>query len=72
MTRKEFDAIFEQCKKEHLPADPAELQKKLNQFADKDGKISGQAMAVFLFIETMQYTNDMLYSVLSKVLDVTD
>ena len=72
MTRAEFDAIFEKCKKQHLPTNQAEIQKKLNQFADQDGKVSAQALAIFAFIETVQYTNDMLYSVLSEALDLQD
>ena len=54
------------------PTNREDIQKRLGQFADKDGKISGQAMAVFTFIETVQYTNDMLYAVLSEALGVTD
>ena len=71
MTRAEFDAIFEKCKKKYL-GDEAEIQKKLSTFADKDGKVSAQALAIFSFIETVQYTNDMLYAVLSEALDVED
>ncbi len=72
MTRAEFDAIFERCKKKYLPNNQADIQKKLNQFADQNGKISAQALAVFSFIETVQYTNDMLYAVLSEALEVED
>ena len=72
MTRQEFDAIFEKNKQKFLPTNQEDTQKRLGQFADKDGKISGQAMAVFTFIETVQYTNDMLYAVLSEALGVTD
>ena len=72
MTRAEFDAIFEKCKKKYLPTNQAEIQKKLSTFADKDGKVSAQALAIFSFIETVQYTNDMLYAVLSEALDVED
>lgn len=72
MTRAEFDAIFEKCKKKYLPTNQAEIQKRLSTFADKDGKVSAQALAIFSFIETVQYTNDMLYAVLSEALDVED
>ena len=34
MTRAEFDAIFEKCKKKYLPTNQAEIQKKLSTFAD--------------------------------------
>ena len=72
MARKEFDAIFEKCKQKHLPTNQVEIQRKLNQFADQDGKVSAQALAIFSFIESVQYTNDMLYAVLSKALEVED
>ena len=72
MTRTEFDAMFEKYKQKYLPTNQEDIQKRLSQFADQDGKISGQALAVFTFIETVQYTNDMLYSVLSEALDVKD
>ena len=39
MTRAEFDAIFEKCKKKYLPTNQAEIQKKRSTFADKDGKV---------------------------------
>ena len=70
MTRAEFDAIFEKCRKKYLPANQVEIQRKLSQFADQDGKVSAQAL--FSFIETVQYTNDMLYAVLSEALQVED
>ena len=54
MTRAEFDAIFEKCKKKYLPTNQAEIQKKLSTFADQDGKVSAQALAIFSFIETVQ------------------
>ena len=72
MTRAEFDAIFEKCKKKYLPTNQAEIQKKLSTFADQDGKVPAQALAIFSFIETVQYTNDMLYAVLSEALNVED
>ena len=62
MTRAEFDAIFEKCKKKYLPTNQAEIQKKLSTFADQDGKVSPQALAIFSFIETVQFTaKDALY-----------
>ena len=70
MTRAEFDAIFEKCKKKYLPTNQADIQKKLSAFVDKDGNISAQALAIFSFIETVQYTNDMLSAVLSEALVV--
>lgn len=72
MTHKEFNEIFEGCRKQCLPNDQAQVEAKLNAFCDKNGKISPQAMAMFTYVETIQYTNAMLYSVLSKVLNVED
>lgn len=72
MTRAEFDAIFQKNQKKYLPTNQEQMQQKLNQFANPDGKISAQAMAIFTFVETVQYTNDMLYSVLSEALGVED
>ena len=72
MTRSEFDAIFEKYKQKYLPTNQADIQARLGKFSDKDGNISAQALAVFSFIETVQYTNDMLYSVLSEALGVKD
>ena len=72
MTRAEFDAIFEKCNAALDCTNQAEIQKKLSTFADQDGKVSPQALAIFSFIETVQYTNDMLYAVLSEALNVED
>ncbi len=72
MTRAEFDALFEKYKKHYLPTNQGQIQERLNKLADENGNISSQALAIFSFIESVQYTNDMLYSVLSEALQVKD
>ena len=68
MTKQEFDALFERCKARCLPSD----QRQLARFTDQNGQVSAQALAVFTYVETIQYTNDLLYSVLSEALDIQE
>lgn len=72
MTKQEFDALFERCKARCLPSDQGQIQKKLAHFTDENGQVSAQALAVFTYVETIQYTNDLLYSVLSEALDIQE
>ena len=72
MTRKEFNEIFESCRKQCLPSDQAQVEAKLNAFCDKNGTISPQEMAMFPNVETIQYHTGMLYSAVSKVLNARE
>ena len=72
LTKQEFDALFERCKARCLPSDQRQIQEKLARFTDQNGQVSAQALAVFTYVETIQYTNDLLYSVLSEALDIQE
>ena len=72
MTKQEFDALFERCKANCLPSDQGQIQQKLARFTAQNGQVSAQALAVFTYVETIQYTNDLLYSVLSEALDIQE
>ena len=72
MTKQEFDALFERCKARCLPSDQGQIQEKLARFTDENGQVSALALAVFTYVETIQYTNDLLYSVLSEALDIQE
>ena len=72
MTKQEFDALFERCKANCLPSDQGQIQQKLARFTYQNGQVSAQALAVFTYVETIQYTNDLLYSVLSEALDIQE
>ena len=72
MTKQDFDALFERCKANCLPSDQGQIQQKLARFTDQNGQVSAQALAVFTYVETIQYTNDLLYSVLSEALDIQE
>lgn len=48
MTRAEFDAIFEKCKKKYLPTNQAEIQKKLSTFGRQGRKGLGPGPGHFL------------------------
>ena len=80
LTKQEFDALFERCKARCLPSDqgrtampsPADWQEKLARFTNENGQVSAQALAVFTYVETIQYTNELLYSVLSEALNIQE
>ena len=70
MTKQEFDALFERCKARCLPSDQGQIQEKLARFTNENGQVS--ALAVFTYVETIQYTNELLYSVLSEALNIQE
>lgn len=53
-----------------LPA--LRIQEKLARFTNENGQVSAQALAVFTYVETIQYTNELLYSVLSEALNIQE
>ena len=72
LTKQEFDALFERCKARCLPSDQGQIQEKLARFTNENGQVSAQALAVFTYVETIQYTNELLYSVLSEPLNIQE
>ena len=55
-----------------LPSDQGQIQEKLARFTNENGQVSAQALAVFTYVETIQYTNELLYSVLSEALNIQE
>lgn len=79
MTKKEFDQIFSACKLEAIgvPENSVEsieeaLKKVLSKYSDDEGKMSLYDLTSFLLFESMDYTNKLVYSLFSKILEIPD
>ena len=72
LTEHEFDALFDLCRARCLPSDQGQIQEKLARFTNENGQVSAQALAVFTYVETIQYTNELLCSVLSEALNIQE
>ena len=66
--KHEVDKMLDRC----LPSDQGQIQEKLARFTNENGQVSAQALAVFTYVETIQYTNELLYSVLSEALNIQE
>jgi|BioPla2DNA2_1021312.scaffolds.fasta_scaffold119363_3 hypothetical protein len=72
MNKKEFDDIFIACKQQLLPLTEEQLIEKLSLYSDENGKIPLEKLAMFAYLESIKYTNDMIYGLLSRVLDISE
>lgn len=76
MTKQELKEIIHTAIGEVYGTDREEivqnLQERLQRYSDKDNKISSEKLLVFCMSECMNYTNIVLYSVLSQVLDISE
>lgn len=72
MSKEEFDNIFMACKQQFSFKSEEDIHEALAPFADNNGKISSENIAMFAYVESVNYTNDMLYSVLTKVLNISE
>lgn len=72
MTREEFNALFESCRKSCLPADQNQMAARLAAYSDGKDNINPVGLAIFAYMESIRYTDAMLYQVLSKALNVPE
>ena len=73
MKKCDFDKIFTDCAKEVLESDsPQRLVETLSYYKDEDDTISSQDLVMFAYIESLTKCQQLLYSVLLKVLDVKE
>lgn len=72
MTKERFDSIFEQCKSSLMPSNENELTDRLKDYSKDIRRMSKEDVFAFLYLESMKYTNDMIYNVLVNCLDFED
>ncbi len=71
MTREKFDEVFSKCADDLKMKDPKEITNKLKNYVDGDKKtISPYELAMFAYVESTMYADELLHSVLLKVLDI--
>jgi len=71
MTREEFDEMFSKCSDDLKMKDPKEVIEKLKNYVD-EGKtsISDKELAMFAYVESTMYADELVHSVLLKVLNL--
>lgn len=73
MKKSEFDKLFSDCKKMHLP-DPEKIPETFLSYSEEGNKVGiGSAIesaAAFAYMESIKYTNDMIYTMLYEALGV--
>ena len=72
MNKKQFDDIFRSTKLKIIEKVNSNMKENLLKISDESGKISTSELAVFVLSQSMEYTNDMIYSILSKALVTED
>ena len=72
MTKKEFDEIFESCTKQLLTLTFDQLRERIHSYSDENGKLTMDGIAVFAYMESIKYTNDLVYEILSRILDISE
>jgi len=72
MNKEQFDKIFEECEKEFTTFTEEQILEKLKLYQSEEDNISSMHMAIFAYLESIATSKDLLYSVLSKVLDIKE
>lgn len=74
MTKSEFDSIFEEASNNLVKKyrDKDSLKKIFEEYIGEAKTITPEQMSNVLFIESVKYSKDLVYNVLTKVLDLTD
>ena len=72
MTQDEFDVLFKQAKSQFLVKDESQIKKMVSEYVNSSGTIDMNGIAAFAYIESIKYTNDLVYSLLSKLIEEND
>ena len=68
MNKQEFDACFGQAVDDVKAKTMNNIQDALAKFSNEDGRISYDKLAMFAYTESLAYTDELIYAVLSKIL----
>ena len=72
MNKEQFDKIFKDCVVSLSSKDLEEIESRLKSYSSDNGKISGIEFAMFVYMESKRYSEELIYSVLTKVLEIED
>ena len=73
MKKSDFDAIFASARSETLKEySPEKIKERLSKYENSNGKISMENLSAELFFMNMDYSDKLIYSVLSKMLDIEE
>lgn len=64
MKKEEFDQLFIKAKKQFLPQSEEEILEKLSQYTKDPKHVTLEEMAGAVWMESIKYTNDLVYSLL--------
>lgn len=73
MKKADFDAMFKSVQGELLKEfSPAKIEERLSKREDTNGKISYEKLSAAFFFMNLEYSTKLVYSVLSKMLDIEE
>ena len=64
MKKKEFDELFIKAKKQFLPQTEEEILERISQYTKDTAHMSPEEMAGAIWLESITYTNDVVYGLL--------
>jgi len=67
MNKKQFDDLFMEAKHQLLPLTEEQITEKLAKYQSSPGKIDTTHLAVFAYMESIKYANDLVYALLSEI-----
>lgn len=73
MKKADFDAMFKSVQGELLKEfSPEKIEERLSKRKEADGKISYEELLAKFFFMNLEYSTKLVYSVLSKMLDIEE
>lgn len=72
MNKEQFDKIFKDCVISLGSKDLEEIESRLKPYSSNNEKIPGIEFAIFVYMESKRYSEELIYSVLTKVLEIED
>ena len=72
MTKSQFDKIFKECENSLDSKSVEDIAGKIELFANGKETISDTELAFFPYIESINYSKELIYSLFLKVLELKD
>ena len=67
MTKEQFDDLFVRAKQRISPKSEDEIVERISQYAKDVSKINIYELTTYIQLESIKYTNDLVYILLSEI-----
>jgi|WetSurMetagenome_2_1015567.scaffolds.fasta_scaffold05027_13 hypothetical protein len=68
MTQEQFNVLFKEAVNKNLPKDEKQIAKMFSEYEDPSGKIGINEIAIFAYMESVKYVNNLVYALLSELI----